>query len=168
MLVPWHLQRDCLALTGIGASQWLDEPMTAFFASRQCPGVAIRATMDWAALQARERTVVVSGFHSPLEQSVLKVLIEARCPAVVVLTRPVEGARMPPDWAEPLAQARLAVVSTVKAAKRLTDAGAAARNDQAAQLAARIVVAYASPGGALANLWLKWQGEGRQLMSLSS
>jgi hypothetical protein len=58
--------------------------MTAFFASRQCPGTAIRAAMDWALNQAREKNVVVSGFHSPLEQSVLKVLMAAHSPAVVV------------------------------------------------------------------------------------
>jgi len=58
-------------LSGRGASGLLNTPLTAFFASRQCPGAAIRAAMDWALQQARAKQVVVSGFHSPLEQSVL-------------------------------------------------------------------------------------------------
>lgn len=62
-------------LTGCGARELLNLELTAFFASRQCPGAAIRAAMDWALQQARAKRTVVSGFHSPLEQSVLKVLI---------------------------------------------------------------------------------------------
>ena len=54
---------------GVGAQSLLDLPITAFFASRQCPGVAIRAAMDWVLQQAKAGQVVVSGFHSPLEQS---------------------------------------------------------------------------------------------------
>ena len=117
----------------------LSEPLTAFFASRQCPGVAIRAAMDWALEQARSRQPVVSGFHSPLEQSVLKVLLQARCPVVVVLARPVAGARMPPEWAEPLAQGRMAA------------------------LASQIVVAHASPGGRLAGLCEAWSRSARPI-----
>ena len=63
----------------------LDEALTGFFSSRQCPGAAIRAAMDWALEQARSRQPVVSGFHSPLEQSVLTVLLQARCPVAPVL-----------------------------------------------------------------------------------
>lgn len=73
------------SLTGIGNPDRLGLPKTAFFASRQCPGTAIRAAMDWALQQAKLKAVVVSGFHSPLEQSVLKVLIQARSPVVAVL-----------------------------------------------------------------------------------
>ena len=145
------------SLTGTGNPDLLDAPMTAFFASRQCPGAAIRAAMDWALQQARARNVVISGFHSPLEQSVLKVLIEARSPVVAVLARPVEGAKLPPDWAEPLALEHLTVVSAAKATTRLTGEVATARNRLVAQLATYIVVAHASPGGVLASLVTQWQ-----------
>lgn len=68
--------------TGLGAPQLLDQPLTAFFASRQCPGAAIRAAMDWALAPASARRAVVGGFHSPLEQSVLRLLLEAHSPVV--------------------------------------------------------------------------------------
>jgi hypothetical protein len=32
---------------GLGNAALLDQPLTAFFASRQSPGVAIRETMNW-------------------------------------------------------------------------------------------------------------------------
>jgi hypothetical protein len=85
-------------LTGCAARGLLDLELTAFFASRQCSGTAIRAAMDWALQQARAKRAVVSGFHSPLEQSVLKVLIAANSPAVVVLARSLQVAKLPAEW----------------------------------------------------------------------
>lgn len=150
-------------LSGCGSRGLLTGELTAFFASRQCPGTAIRAAMDWALQQARARRAVISGFHSPLEQSVLKVLIAARSPAVVVLARPLQGARLPSEWSEPLAQGQLAVVSHVTTANRLTRQLADARNALAAQLAEKIVVAHVSSGGSLASLLQRWREDGRQV-----
>lgn len=96
---------------GRGARELLDLALTAFFASRQCLGTAIRAAMDWALQQASAKQAVISGFHSPLEQAVLNVLMAAGSPAVVVLARPVQGATLPPEWRDPLATGRMAVVS---------------------------------------------------------
>jgi predicted Rossmann fold nucleotide-binding protein DprA/Smf involved in DNA uptake len=162
----WTQTRNGLAVTGLGQPDLLALPMTAFFASRQCPGTAIRAAMDWALQQARAKSVVISGFHSPLEQSVLTMLLQARSPVVAVLARPVHGAKLPPAWAEPLAQGRMVVVSSATAAKRLTSEAAALRNTQVVQLATTIVVAHASPGRSLADLLAQWQREARQVISL--
>lgn len=161
-LVLWRYEASQV-LTGCGNRDFLGRDLTAFFASRQCPGVAIRAAMDWALQQASSKQAVVSGFHSPLEQSVLKVLMAAGSPAVVVLARPVENAKLPPEWAEPLAQGRLAVVSGMAAAGRLTQPLANARNALVAQLAQKMVVAHASPGGALAGLLNQVRLDGRQV-----
>lgn len=108
--------------------------------------------------QALAKNVVISGFHSPLEQLVLKVLTQARSPVVVVLARPVNGAKLPPDWAEP-------VTAATKAA-RLTGEAATARNNLVAQLATRIVVAHASPGGVLASLVAQWQLVGQRSLKV--
>ena len=150
-------------LVGCGNRDVLDEVLTAFFASRQCPGGAIRAAMDWALQQARARQVVISGFHSPLEQSVLKVLIAADSPAVVVLARPLQGAKLPPEWVEPLAKGQMTVLSGVTTAGRLTLQLAYERNAQVARLATKIVVSHASPGGSLAEQLGQWRLDGRQV-----
>ena len=155
----WQKAHAKHSLTGTGNANLLDLPITAFFASRQCPGAAIRAAMDWALEQARAKAVVVSGFHSPLEQSVLKVLIQARNPVVAVLARPVSGAKLPPEWVEPLNQGLMAVVSANLTTTRLTSEVAMARNNLVAQLAITIVAAYASPSGGLASLMVQWQLE---------
>ncbi len=157
----------CGEFSGYGNRDLLDRALTAFFASRQCPGAAIRAAMDWALAQARAQQAVTGGFHSPLEQSVLTVLLQARSPVVAVLARPMLGARLPPAWAEPLTQGRMAVVSSVSVARRLTHEAAAVRNAQVAQLATSIVVAHASPGGSLENLVAQWRLQARQISMLS-
>lgn len=119
--------------------------------------------MGWALQQARAKRAVVSGFHSPLEQSVLKVLMAAGSPAVVVLARPVAGAKLRPEWTEPLAQGHMAVVSGVATVGRLTQQLATDRNALVALLAERIVVAHANPAGSLATLAEQWRHEGRQV-----
>ena len=155
----WQKAHAKHSLKGIGNPGLLGLPMTAFFASRQCPGTAIRAAMDWALQQAKAKTVVVSGFHSPLEQSVLKVLIQARSPVVAVLARPVGGAKLQPEWVEPLSHGLMAVVSANLTTTRLTSEVAMARNNLVAELAATIVVVHASPGGGLAGLVAQWRLE---------
>lgn len=167
-MLTWQQTLNGMAVTGLGCQDLLALPMTAFFASRQCPGTAIRAAMDWALQQARAKNVVISGFHSPPEQSVLTVLIEARSPLVAVVARPLEGARLPHEWTESLAQEHMAVVSAATAAVRLTGVLAAARNNLVAQLASQIVVAHASPGGALECSCAQWQAQGREVIRLPS
>lgn len=164
-LALWRYEAN-QALTGCGSRDLLGRELTAFFASRQCPGAAIRAAMDWALQQARAKRAVVSGFHSPLEQSVLKVLMAAGSPTVVVLARPVEGAKLLPEWAEPLAKGQMAVVSAIATAGRLTEQRATERNAQVAQLAQKWVVAYASPGGSLGEQLKQWRLAGDQIDEL--
>lgn len=48
---------------GIGNASLLNQPLTAFFASRQCSGAAIRAAMDWAVKQARSKSPVIRALH---------------------------------------------------------------------------------------------------------
>jgi hypothetical protein len=64
----------------VGGVALLEQPLTAFFASRRCSGQAIRAAMDWAVKQARNKTPLMGGFHSPLEQSVLEIMLVAHAP----------------------------------------------------------------------------------------
>ena len=166
----WQRQAEEGALSGIGNAALLGAPLVGFFASRQCPGNAIRAAMDWAVTQARASLTVVSGFHSPLEQSVLKVYLAAKAPAVLVLARPVQRARLPAEWQAAVIAGHLVVLSATPdgatVALRLTEAGARARNEVVARLAVRIVIAHAAPGGRLAGQAADWHAAGRPLQWL--
>lgn len=153
-------------LNGVGEQAFLAAPLTAFFASRQCPGTAIRTAMDWALGQAQARRVVVSGFHSPLEQSVLHLLLEAHSPVVAVLTRPVAGAQLKPVWKTAITEGRMAVVSASIESQRLTSEQATLRNDLVAQLAETIVIAHASSNGGLARQSELWMNKGLRVLNL--
>ncbi len=162
----WQITRQQTVFAGLGNQELLNVPAQAFFSSRQCPGVAIRASMAWALEQARSQRPVVSGFHSPLELSVLRVLLTAHSPVVAVLARPVLGAKLSPEWVEPLTQGRMVVISAATRNSRLTEKLAKLRNGWTAQLASQIVVAHASPGGHLDSLCHDWQQQGRALTRL--
>lgn len=155
-----------MPLAGIGNRALLDVPLAAFFASRRCPGTAIRAGMDWALVQARARNAVISGFHSPLEQSVLKILLQAKSPAVVVIARALEGARLDCTWQTALAEGRMVVLSSHTVTGRLSETLAVERNDVAALLAARVVIAHAEPGGTLDAAQSKWCRAGTAVETL--
>ena len=155
----WQTERKGVAVSGVGAAELLQGPLTAFFASRQCPGVAIRAATAWALQQASESHAVLGGFHSPLEQSVLRILLQAGCPVVAVLARPVAGAALRSDWRDAIATGKLAVVSHATNTQRLTAQAAEERNELAARLADRIVIAHVSPGGSLSQQHARWVAE---------
>ena len=158
----WFAERRGQAVCGIGAAVLLQGPLVAFFSSRQCPppGTAIRAGTQWALQQAQQRVVLVGGFHSPLEQSALRLLLEAGGSAVMELARPVANASLRSAWHDALAAGKLAVVSAAETTHRLTEKYATARNDLAARLADRIAIAYASPGGQLSQQVEGWRLDG--------
>ncbi len=156
-MLTWQQTLNGVTVIGLGNQTLLALPMTAFFASRQCPGIAIRAALDWALEQARSKTPVISGFHSPLEQSVLKILLEAQSPAVIMLARPVENSRLPPEWKTPINLGNLAVVGPITKTERITEESASERNDTVAILAEKIVLAHIDPNGTLAKQVDRWQ-----------
>lgn len=117
--------------------------------------------------QASARRAVVGGFHSPLEQSVLHLQLEARSPVVAVLARPVGDARLKPEWEAAIAKGCMAVVNGSTKATRLTSEQALERNELAARLAERIVIAHTSKGGSLAGQAETWASRGLPVLNLA-
>ncbi len=128
---------------------------------------AIRAAMVWSVEQARIKSPVISGFHSPLEQSVLKVMLTAAAPCVMVIARKLEQAHLPSAWLRALREGMAAIVSMEDTTRRLTAELAARRNDWVAEHAARIVVAHASPEGNLMCQAMQCERAGISLSRLS-
>lgn len=164
LLSFWSLESGA---QGIGNASLLDQPLTAFFASRQCSGTAIRAAMTWAIEQARSKNVVISGFHSPLEQSVLEVLLTAGAPCVMVIARKLEQAHLPPSWLQAVQNGTAAVVSMDDTTRQLSAELALRRNEWVAKQAARIVIAHISPNGDLRKQAQQWELDGSRINYLS-
>ena len=65
----------------------LDRHLVAFFASRTAPPEALELATRWAQEIAQTDKIVISGFHSPIERSVLDILLGRGCSVVVTLGR---------------------------------------------------------------------------------
>ena len=137
ILLPPHLApriaTDLAArLIGIGNPALLAEPLLGFIASRQCPGHVFIETLERVPQWAKAGRVLVSGFHSPLEQQVLHSLLRRQGRAVKVLARHIPPGRDYRPAAlerEPLTQGRLLILSASPVTEnRTTRASALARN----------------------------------------
>ena len=164
LLSFWTLEGGELT---VGNAELLDQPLTAFFASRQCSGTAVRAVMAWAIDQASNKSPIISGFHSPLEQSVLEVMLSAGAPWVMVRARKFEINRLQPAWLQAVQESKSAIVSIADTTRRLTSELAEQRNEWVCAHADMIVIGHASPGGRLLAQARQWGADGRQISYLS-
>lgn len=131
-LAPRIAADQAAHLIGIGNPALLAEPLLGFIASRQCPGHVFIEMLERVPQWAKVGRVLVSGFHSPLEQQVLRSLLRRQGRAVKVLARhlpPGRDYRPAALEREPLTQGRLLILSASPATEnRTTRASALARN----------------------------------------
>lgn len=149
-----YLEREApTTLWMVGDTGILDRPGTALFCSRRCTGLAATKTFD-VAQQLRDAGVtVLGGFHSPLEQECLRLLLKSPHPVVVGWGRSLVGARLPPAYRRPLGEGRLLLVSACgEAVRRVTRESARLRNRVLAALADRVLVTSAEAGSETARL----------------
>jgi len=125
----------------------LKQPLTAFFCSVNCPGNLMLKALDWIGKVRDEGVAIVSGFHSPVEQQALKVLLRGKQPIVICPARSLTGMTLPPDWEEAHKQGRLLLLSVAAdSERRITAETALARSRFVVALAERIFIAHAEPG----------------------
>lgn len=131
-LAPRIAADQAAHLIGIGNPALLAEPLLSFIASRLCPGHVFIETLERVPQWAKAGRVLVSGFHSPLEQQVLHSLLRRQGRAVKVLARhlpPGRDYRPATLEREPLTQGRLLILSASPVTEnRTTRASALARN----------------------------------------
>lgn len=136
----------------IGSAALLSRPLLGLFCSSRCPGRAIIATYDLATAIAKQHQIgVVSGFHSPVEQECLRVLLCGVAPVVVCSALRQAGERLPKGFQEPMSAGRLTVVSGIS--QRTTRYSSAERNRTVAKLARVLFFAHINPGGLLQKIY---------------
>lgn len=116
----------------------------AFLCSAQCPARLIIKAHDFSRQLAAQGTVVISGFHSPVEQEALIMLLRGKQPIIIFPARSIKSFRIPADWKKAYDDERLLIVSPFKN-KRATQEFGIKRNKMVAQLADAIFVAHAAP-----------------------
>jgi len=133
----------------LGNKEILNLPKTAFLCSRQVPASVVLKCYDWAIAEREAGNCVISGFHSPLEKDVLHYLLKGTQPIIIALARGLK-IRVEAELKKPLDQGRLLIITPFEdSVKRVTIATAAIRNRMMIEIADKVVVGYASPGGQL-------------------
>jgi predicted Rossmann fold nucleotide-binding protein DprA/Smf involved in DNA uptake len=131
----------------------LRQPLTALFCSTKCPGEVILRAFDQVAQLRDAGRAVISGFHTPVEQECLTILLRGTSPIVICPARCLARYRVPSAWKPALTANRLLVLSPFADGQtRATADLAHRRNEFVAALASEVRVFHATPGGRLAML----------------
>lgn len=140
----------------------MTEPLLALFGSNQCPARLILHLHDLAQALRQSGAAVIGGFHTPVEQEALTVLLRSQSPLVICPARSLAKLRIPKAWRSPLEEGRLLVLSPFTGSEhRVTARLAAERNRLAAALAQRIFIAHAAPGSKTEQLCREVKGWGK-------
>jgi predicted Rossmann fold nucleotide-binding protein DprA/Smf involved in DNA uptake len=140
-------------IVGAGETALLAGPLLGLITSRECPGHILLETLDRVPEWVKAGRVIVSGFHSPLEQQVLRSALRRKGRAVKVLARGMTNYRPTAEEREPLAAGRMLVITACPPeVRRTTRDTALARNRLVLALASEIVAPHVAAGSPLAAL----------------
>jgi predicted Rossmann fold nucleotide-binding protein DprA/Smf involved in DNA uptake len=139
---------ELAACAAVGRRELLGNVKLGLFCSIHCPGKLVVRTYDLVRHLRDAGVTLVGGFHSPMEQECLRLVLRGGSPVVVCPARSVQDMRLPPEWKAPLQAGRLLLISPFQSSvRRVTRATALERNAFVARLADVLFVAYADPGG---------------------
>jgi predicted Rossmann fold nucleotide-binding protein DprA/Smf involved in DNA uptake len=150
----------------VGDAAISDRPKVALFCSVKCPGKLILDTYDLCQRLRASGITVISGFHSPMEQECLRILL--RSPNLVVWGLAHGKFRRipekPVDCRAAVAEGRLVIVSPFPdKIRRATVETAMVRNRFVTDMAAAVVVAHAAPGSKMESLCRELIASGKPL-----
>lgn len=135
-----------MSITALGNFDILKNKPLAVFSSSKCPAKIILQTHDLMKKIREAGTTVISGFHSPLEQECLNILLKGKQPIIYCPARSIEGIRIKPELKKPLEDGRWLVLSPfTEKEKRISAERALERNRFIAALADSIFIPYAAP-----------------------
>jgi len=140
-------------IASIGDPAALQSRKLALFSSVKCPGDIILKTFDLAQHLRDQGVTVIGGFHSPMEQECLRILLRGKQPVIWCPARSIERMVIRRELKAPLDDGRLLILSPFEKKHRRQSAELAAiRNRFVAAVADAIFIAYASPGGKIEQL----------------
>ena len=123
----------------------LNGDLWALFCSSKCPGEIILKAHDLAQTFKEKSIPTIGGYHSPVEQECLRVLLRGLQPILYCPARSIENIRLKPAWKDAFAKERLLILSTFGSQhRRSTGALANQRNAFVAALADKICIAHAA------------------------
>lgn len=141
----------------------------AFFCSAQCPGNLILQSYDLAQQLRETGVTVISGFHTPMEQEVLDLLLRGTQPIIYCPARNIDKMRLKPPLKTALTHNRLLILSPFPTSQsRITAELAQLRNQFVVALAEAVFIVHANPGSRTAEIAHKAIDCGKSLFTLDS
>jgi hypothetical protein len=123
-----------------------DAPKTAVFCSGRCPGLRILEAQELAHRWRAEGRVIISGFHTPVEKEILRILLAGTQPIILCPARGLPR-RLPPELSRALAAGRLLLATPCDASVSRADRRTCElRNRFVADSADSITVIHVHPG----------------------
>jgi predicted Rossmann fold nucleotide-binding protein DprA/Smf involved in DNA uptake len=138
--------RTAPILSAIGNLKLLSQNAIALFCSSQCPSDLTRQTYVLAEWLREAKIPVMGGFHSPIEQDCLKILLCGSQPLIHCPARSLPKMRLSVEQQQAIGENRLLLLSPFSASQhRMTAALADKRNELIGAMAQTIFIAYAAP-----------------------
>ena len=144
----------------------LDRSKIALFCSVKCPGKLILDTYDLAKRFRDEGVTVISGFHSPMEQECLRILLRSPNPVIWCLARGLyrQIPSKPVDCRSAVDDDRLVMVTPFPdTVRHITAKTATIRNRLVVEMASAVIVAHAAPGSKMEALCCEILAAGKPL-----
>ena len=143
-----------------GKNATLNGDLWALFCSSKCPGEIILKAHDLAQEFRKAGIPTIGGYHSPVEQECLRVLLRGSQPILLCPARSIENMRLKPAWKDALTENRLLILSIFGGHHRRSTAVLAnQRNAFVAALADKICIAHAAEDSKIlefAQMVLAW------------
>ena len=135
----------------LGNIYLLDQPKHGFLCSRCTKSSVILPCLDWAVSHAHGAAVVMSTFHSEMEDAVLDMLLPGTCPIILVLGRSLYKT-VPEKLRPALDSGRLLIISLCEQS-RISRQSAQACNEFICQNAHALTFGFLSPDSSLYPLY---------------
>lgn len=152
-------------MTYLGNVSLLDQEKHGFLCSRCTKSSVILSCLDWAVERAHGDAVVMSTFHSEMEDAVLDMLLPGTCPIILVLGRSLY--KVVPEKLRPaLDSGRLLIVS-ISNQGRISRESAFAANEYICKNAHSVTFGFLAPDSSLYSLYESAKTQGIPIKVLS-
>lgn len=154
------------SLRAAGNLQLFRTPGLGLLCSNLCPGSIVLKTYDLVRDLRDRGTVIVGGFHSPMERECLAILLRGHQPIVICPARYIDGMVVPREWTRAYEEHRLLVVSAFGPKdRRITRVQADKRNQLVAALGKALIVPHAAPNSRTLALCKELLNAGRPVLT---
>jgi predicted Rossmann fold nucleotide-binding protein DprA/Smf involved in DNA uptake len=133
-------------IAAIGNIDILQNKTLAVFSSSKCPGKVILQTYDLMKNIREAGITVISGFHSPMENECMNILLKGKQPIIFCPARSIQEMRIKPEYKKPLEDGRLLIISPfTEKAKRISAENSLERNRFISAIGDSIFISYSAP-----------------------